>query len=418
MLGVQIRAVVNSGVSRRLVECIMHKNQMVRTAALRTVGNLLTGDDKITATLIKCNVLDTLLAMLPNPRRAIRKEACWALSNITAGTQAQVQAVIDNSNGAIFPAMINILRTDDYEVKKEALWMIANASNSGSEEQIRHIIERGVVPVICEMLTAPDSKIIIVALEALENLLRVGRNDSMTRTGGENKVTEIMEECGGVDKLEALQKHDNEDVYNKALKLIKAYFESDTKEETLLQPEATATSYTFATATSAAPFNFGSTDDDDAKVGEFRNQLMKPSGMSTESDGDTGFGLNLESKAPAFKLGSNGAGMMQASVFGGGGSALSSDFPPAAPVAPMSMGMGMGMGMSMSMGSTPSPFAVASSFPSSSPFGQQPPPTSSAFSVMGQGFPSPPPSFGTFSAYSNPSQNPFGSLASTAFSFA
>ena len=41
----KIQAVIDSGVCRRLVELLMHTQQSVVSAALRAVGNIVTGDD-------------------------------------------------------------------------------------------------------------------------------------------------------------------------------------------------------------------------------------------------------------------------------------------------------------------------------------------------------------------------------------
>ncbi len=44
--------------------------------------------------------------MLDSAKKNIRKEACWTISNITAGTGEQIQAVI---NANLFPKLIELL---------------------------------------------------------------------------------------------------------------------------------------------------------------------------------------------------------------------------------------------------------------------------------------------------------------------
>lgn len=133
----RIQAVIDAGVCRRLVELLAHPEVCVVAAALRSVGNIVTGDDKQTQLMLTCGVLPCLVNLLHSPKESIKKEACWTISNITAGNKQQIQAVI---NLDIIPVLIEILKTDQFKTKKEAAWAITNATTGGTSEQIRYFV--------------------------------------------------------------------------------------------------------------------------------------------------------------------------------------------------------------------------------------------------------------------------------------
>merc|ERR1711977_650557 len=102
----RIQKVIESGVCRRLVELLNHISFSVQTPSLRTVGNIVTGDDMQTQIVINCGALNRLGALLLSPKKGIRKEACWTISNITAGDKDQIQAVVDAN---IIPPLVGLL---------------------------------------------------------------------------------------------------------------------------------------------------------------------------------------------------------------------------------------------------------------------------------------------------------------------
>ena len=57
---------------------------------------------------------------------------------------------------------------------------------------------------MCDLLTVMDSKIVQVALNGLENILRFGEQESKN-SGGSNPYAVIIEEVFGLDKIEFLQ---------------------------------------------------------------------------------------------------------------------------------------------------------------------------------------------------------------------
>lgn len=79
--------------------------------------------------------------------------------------------------------------------------------------------------MLCDLLTVTDLNIIQVALEGLENILMLGETIAK-KTGASNQYAVKIEECYGLDKIEVLQSHENNQVYRKAFEMIERYFSS------------------------------------------------------------------------------------------------------------------------------------------------------------------------------------------------
>lgn len=226
----KIQAVIEAGIPRRLVELLMHASTSVQTPALRSVGNIVTGDDVQTQVIINCGSLPALLSLLSSTKDGIRKEACWTISNVTAGNSTQIQAVIDAN---IIPPLIHLLQNGDFKTRKEACWAISNATSGGLQKpaQIRYLVQSGCIKPLCDLLACPDNKIIQVALDGLENILKVGEMDKEAGADGAseqiNRYALFIEEVGGMEKIHECQNNANEEIYMKAYNIIEKYFSDE-----------------------------------------------------------------------------------------------------------------------------------------------------------------------------------------------
>lgn len=226
----KIQAVVDSGCVPRLVWLLSCDDPSIVTPALRSVGNIVTGDDKQTDAILAADVLPKLIQLLDHKKSNIIKEAAWTVSNITAGNVHQIQKVLDMD---VLTPMVRVLSSGDFKAQREAVWAITNITSGGSNEQIIHMIEKyTIVKPYCELLLAKDARTVGVVLIGLQAIFRVAES-----IGGLENFCIMMEEIGALDKLEALQNHENEEVYEKAYQLIDAYFSDAKDEEKELAPK-------------------------------------------------------------------------------------------------------------------------------------------------------------------------------------
>lgn len=70
-----------------------------------------------------------------------------------------------------------------------------------------HYENVGCIKPLCDLLEVNDAKLAMVALEGLENVLRVGEK---LKTSEQNEVATLIDEVDGVSKIQSLQYHQNE----------------------------------------------------------------------------------------------------------------------------------------------------------------------------------------------------------------
>ena len=81
-----------------------------------------------------------------------------------------MQAVID---AQIIPPLIYLLASAEFDIQKEAAWAISNATSGGSHDQIKYLVYAGCIKPLCDLLDCGEVKIVKVAMEGLENILKV-----------------------------------------------------------------------------------------------------------------------------------------------------------------------------------------------------------------------------------------------------
>ncbi|XP_017888441.1 importin subunit alpha isoform X2 [Ceratina calcarata] len=245
-----IQAVVDSGVVPKLVQLLTSTEVTVLTPALRAVGNIVTGDDIQTDAIIAAGGLQHLGLLLQHHRINIVKEAAWTISNITAGNMEQIQQVI---NAGLLPPLIQVLQSGDFKSQKEAAWAVTNLTSSGSVQQLAQLVQMGVLGPFCNLLEAKDWKTTVVVLDGLNNILSAAQKMKEV-----DRVAIIIEEVGGLDKLEALEHHAVEEVYQKAVAMIDSFFSEGDSEEAALTTATTAEGQLEfkSTETAQTEFNF------------------------------------------------------------------------------------------------------------------------------------------------------------------
>ena len=230
----KINALIKSGLVLKVLEHIQNQpkkslhlvDPQIQLPGAKIIGNIVSGSDNQTQYLLDNDVLSKIPLLLGSPRKTIRKEAFWTLSNIAAGNRKQIETLIRFKNQLLLSKTIHALGNDSsWEVKKEAAHVLSNILTSDGmkgNQYILLLIDMNAIKPVTELLKSPSVKIIKLGLSILRNILQA--NDS---TPDHFDIPGMIEEVGGLDLIEALQTHENEKVYDMAVDIIETFYNND-----------------------------------------------------------------------------------------------------------------------------------------------------------------------------------------------
>lgn len=213
-----IKEIIDINLLPYIIKFLDIDNKAIIMTCLRIVGNIACEDNAIqTQKLFDLNVLSKLKYTLFNESPSIRKETAFILSNLAAGTQQQIEIMIEQN---FFEILKKAVKSDVPKVKKEAIYGIANLSMVENEKYMKKLIDDGILIFIYECMKDIDPKNIKISLEILGNILGFAK-----KKGELNNLLSEIEKIGMVDILDNLQVHQDQTIYEKTIQILDTYFE-------------------------------------------------------------------------------------------------------------------------------------------------------------------------------------------------
>ncbi|CAD8144936.1 unnamed protein product [Paramecium pentaurelia] len=158
------------------------------TPALKTIGNILSGNDEQKNQVLQAGVLQSFEILLQHKCKSIRREVCWSLSNIVAGTIPQIKQIIRNDQ--LPKSLLKQLQLNDLQIKKQIAFFVSNSA------------------IYAELI---DLEYLIGSCKLIQKIQFEGKFAVYKQLIEDQKI---------IAKVIQLQSHPNDTIYENALKIL------------------------------------------------------------------------------------------------------------------------------------------------------------------------------------------------------
>lgn len=226
--------VANKGAGRPYDGSIINLANFCCSSSLRMIGNIMSGTNEQTEFVLSIGIDDSnILSILMilyyqsydlKKLSRIRKEICWIISNIAAGSIAQVDALFQKS---VHKLLLDALSNSEISIKTEACYAISNIVQhlSTSMHHYQILVSNDLVSALGSYLKACSnvSHMQIVVLNTLRSILEAGKVWGDVTGQGNTAISFFNYDIIG--NIEELQDVKDITVNNLAYNIIVDFFE-------------------------------------------------------------------------------------------------------------------------------------------------------------------------------------------------
>jgi len=212
--------VCKTPIFKQIIFYMKNYNNSIRRPALRCVGILSSGDDSLGVALIQLGVFEGLENILGSQSEKLIREACWAISNLLACGPTAIDICI---NKGILSHTRLLLKTSNKVIVKEAMWVLYNGLMLSNMRQLETLVNIGVIEDLSTLLKIEESTIQGNTLKMLLSIL----NRENIRKEMYEEILNQLQEHGGVEAIESLQMHKNEEINKMAVQFIKDHYRKE-----------------------------------------------------------------------------------------------------------------------------------------------------------------------------------------------
>uniref|UniRef100_A0A914HHY2 RING-type domain-containing protein n=1 Tax=Globodera rostochiensis TaxID=31243 RepID=A0A914HHY2_GLORO len=201
---VKAREVFEAGAVPPFVKLLQSEDMEVCVCTAMALANITAASDDRALAVIEAGALPPLVKLLQSENMELCKQIAWALTNITDASDDLALAVVEA--GAL-PLLVKLLQSPDMDLCESTAWTLKNIA-AASDDLALAVIEAGALPPLVELLQsqnqeANDEEITFKVLNGIKKVL----NNAQNRR---EKVIELIEKSGGLQKIEQLKTKESE----------------------------------------------------------------------------------------------------------------------------------------------------------------------------------------------------------------
>ena len=218
-----ISQILNCNILSKVIKFTEEKDKVIVLASLKIIGNIAqNAENSFTQKLIDSNALKALKRTLGKEySEAIRIETAFILSNIAAGTQEQIIALIKNDFFQLIKEII--LNEEEGKIKYNCLWTLYNLTCLKDGFYLENLVEGGILKIIIDRFKIDTGDILSCSLEALDNILKYEKG--INNPANMNIIRAQIEELNIYNEILALKQNNMEEInQNKINHIINNYF--------------------------------------------------------------------------------------------------------------------------------------------------------------------------------------------------